>query len=328
MGQTTEKPPLRVLLANPRGFCAGVDRAVETVERALAMHGAPVYVRHEIVHNARVCDGLRAKGAVFVEELDEVPAGSTVVFSAHGVARRVEEEAADAGHEVIDATCPLVARVHIGGRRYVADGRHLILIGHRGHAEVEGTLGQIDGPVSVVANRAEVEALDFPPDARMAYVTQTTLSVSDTEGIIDAIMARWPDTQGPDTRDICFATHNRQQAVRDLASEADLVIVVGARNSSNSNRLVEIAEGEGCRAFLLPTPEELSKDQLDGVGCLVVTAGASAPEILVRETLARLAGWHDVTVEERDGVREDVTFRLPREVEDDYPPSRLAVGVK
>ncbi|MEL6197694.1 MAG: 4-hydroxy-3-methylbut-2-enyl diphosphate reductase, partial [Pseudomonadota bacterium] len=301
------------------------ERAVETVERALALHGAPVYVRHEIVHNARVCDELRAQGAVFVDEIDEVPPGSVVIFSAHGVGKRVEDDAAEAGHYVIDATCPLVARVHHGGRRYVAEGRHLILIGHRGHPEVEGTLGQIDAPVSVVADRAEVEALDFPPEAKMAYVTQTTLSVSDTRGIIDAIKARWPDTEGPDTRDICFATHNRQQAVRVIAAAVDLVLVVGAQNSSNSNRLVEIARDVGRPARLLPRPEDLTEAELEGVDAVGITAGASAPDVLVQETLARLATWRALEIEERKVVHEDVTFRLPREIDDERHPSRLAV---
>ncbi|MEM6421574.1 MAG: 4-hydroxy-3-methylbut-2-enyl diphosphate reductase, partial [Pseudomonadota bacterium] len=283
------------------------------------------YVRHEIVHNARVCDELRAQGAVFVDEIDEVPPGSVVIFSAHGVGKRVEDEAAEAGHYVIDATCPLVARVHHGGRRYVAEGRHLILIGHRGHPEVEGTLGQIDAQVSVVADRAEVEALDFPPEAKMAYVTQTTLSVSDTRGIIDAIKARWPDTEGPDTRDICFATHNRQQAVRVIAAAVDLVLVVGAQNSSNSNRLVEIARDAGRPARLLPRPQDLTEAELAGVDAVGITAGASAPDVLVQETLARLATWRKLEIEERKVVHEDVTFRLPREIDDERHPSRLAV---
>ncbi|MEM6487737.1 MAG: 4-hydroxy-3-methylbut-2-enyl diphosphate reductase [Pseudomonadota bacterium] len=306
---------MTAVLAAPRGFCAGVERAVETVERALAQHGAPVYVRHEIVHNARVCAALTAKGAVFVEELDEVPPRSVVVFSAHGVARTVEEEAAAAGHRVIDATCPLVTRVHINGRRYAAEGRTVILIGHLGHAEVEGTLGQIDVPVHVVATAEEVAALDLPHDAPVAYITQTTLSVADTRGVIEAIAARWPDSVGPDTRDICYATQNRQQAVSEIAAEVDAVLIVGAPNSSNSNRLVEIAEAAGRPARLVPAAEDLDLGFLAGVARVGISAGASAPEVIVQELLQRLGTAFALTVEQRAGVREDVTFRLPRSLE-------------
>jgi 4-hydroxy-3-methylbut-2-enyl diphosphate reductase len=294
------------------------------VERALAQHGAPVYVRHEIVHNARVCDALRAKGAVFVEEVEEVPPGSVVVFSAHGVPRRVEAAAAAAGHSVIDATCPLVARVHAGARRYAAEGRRVILIGHRGHVEVEGTLGQVDAELLVVASVEDVVALDLPAETAVAYVTQTTLSVGDTMGIIAAIRARFPDTVGPETRDICYATHNRQQAVREIAGEVDLVLIVGARNSSNSNRLVEIAEAAGTPARLLPAAAELDPAWLEGVASLGVSAGASAPEVIVEETLARLGQWRDVALEERAGMRENITFKLPREVETRSQGRRLA----
>ncbi|MEM8598247.1 MAG: 4-hydroxy-3-methylbut-2-enyl diphosphate reductase [Pseudomonadota bacterium] len=307
--------PLTVILANPRGFCAGVERAIEIVERALAIHGAPVYVRHEIVHNARVCDALRAKGAVFVEELDEIPPHSVVIFSAHGVPRRVENAAAEAGHDVIDATCPLVAKVHSGARRYAADGRQVILIGHRGHAEVEGTLGQVDAPVLTVASVAEVEALSLPSETPVAYVTQTTLSVSDTRDIITAIEARFTDCIGPDTRDICYATHNRQQAVRGIAGEVDLFLIIGAPNSSNSNRLVEIAAGEGVPAHLVPAAEALDPHWLEGVDRIGISAGASAPEVIVEETIARLAMFREVVVETRAGAREDIVFKLPRELE-------------
>ena len=233
---------MRILLAEPRGFCAGVVRAIEIVERALAIHGAPVYVRHEIVHNRHVVEDLRAKGAVFVRELDEVPAGALTVFSAHGVARAVETDAAERGLDVLDATCPLVTKVHVEGRRYIKDGRTVIMIGHDGHPEVEGTLGQIDGEVHLVADVADVAALPIPLDRRVAYVTQTTLSVDDTKDVIEAIKARFADVVGPGTRDICYATQNRQTAVRDLAAACDVVLVVGAANSSNSNRRREIAE--------------------------------------------------------------------------------------
>ncbi|MEM9783199.1 MAG: 4-hydroxy-3-methylbut-2-enyl diphosphate reductase [Pseudomonadota bacterium] len=310
------KPLLEIVLANPRGFCAGVERAIKTVEHALAEFGAPVYVRHEIVHNARVCDDLRAKGAVFVEEVEEVPPNSVVIFSAHGVPRRVENAAEAAAHHVIDATCPLVSRVHVGGRRYVMDGRRVILIGHRGHPEVEGTLGQIetppDRPVLVVASASDVEALDLQPDEPVSYVTQTTLSVSDTRGIIDAIRRRWPDAEGPDTRDICYATQNRQQAVAEIAGLVDAVVVVGARNSSNSNRLVEIALAAGVPARLVPSVADLERDFVEGVRRLGISAGASAPAVLVDEVMARLADWFDLSVTEVMGKREDVSFRLPR----------------
>ncbi|MEM6972551.1 MAG: 4-hydroxy-3-methylbut-2-enyl diphosphate reductase [Pseudomonadota bacterium] len=310
------KPLLEIVLASPRGFCAGVERAIETVERALIEFGAPVYVRHEIVHNARVCDDLRAKGAIFVEEVEEVPPNSVVIFSAHGVARRVEDAAAAARHHVIDATCPLVTRVHLGGRRYVAEGRRVILIGHLGHAEVEGTLGQIetppDQPVLVVADVAEVEALDLPADARVAYVTQTTLSVSDTRSVIEAIRRRWPDAVGPDTRDICYATQNRQQAVTAIASSVDAMVIVGAPNSSNSNRLVEIARTAGIPARLIPNARDLEHGFLKGVRRLGISAGASAPGVVVDEVMTRLSEWFELKVTEAQGVREEVTFRLPR----------------
>ncbi|MEL6769149.1 MAG: 4-hydroxy-3-methylbut-2-enyl diphosphate reductase [Pseudomonadota bacterium] len=317
--------PLRVLLANPRGFCAGVERAIETVERALAKHGAPVYVRHEIVHNARVCDGLRAKGAVFIEELSEVPAGSVVIFSAHGVPRRVEEEAAAGHHAVIDATCPLVAKVHGSARRYVAEGREVILIGHRGHVEVEGTLGQVDATLHVVASVDEVAALPLPASTPVAYVTQTTLSVTDTQGIIAAIRARFPDTVGPETRDICYATQNRQQAVREIAPEVDLFLVVGARNSSNSNRLVEIARDEGVPARLVPAATDFDPAWLEGVSNVGITAGASAPQVIIDELIERLAEHRTLDIEARQGVRENITFKLPREIDGRDGARRVAV---
>ncbi|MDT8344410.1 MAG: 4-hydroxy-3-methylbut-2-enyl diphosphate reductase [Thermohalobaculum sp.] len=325
MERVEGRSPLRVVLANPRGFCAGVERAIETVERALELYGAPVYVRHEIVHNARVCDDLRAKGAIFVEDLDAVPAGALTIFSAHGVARRVEDEAARRGLEVIDATCPLVAKVHAEGRRYAEAGYRVVLIGHAGHPEVVGTLGQIPAEVQVVADVAGVAALPFGPDERVAYVTQTTLSVIDTRGIVAAIHARWPGAQGQDTRDICYATQNRQQAVIDICGRVDLVLVVGAPNSSNSNRLVEIAQAQGVPAHLVPTPEALNPAWLDGVGAVGISAGASAPEVLVQETLGRLATWRHLVVEAAGGTREDVVFRLPREL-DAARPRMIAAG--
>jgi 4-hydroxy-3-methylbut-2-en-1-yl diphosphate reductase len=302
---------MRILLAEPRGFCAGVVRAIEIVERAIAIHGAPVYVRHEIVHNRHVVEDLRAKGAVFVRELDEVPAGALTVFSAHGVARAVETDATARGLDVLDATCPLVTKVHVEGRRYIKDGRTVIMIGHDGHPEVEGTLGQIDGEVHLVADVADVAALPIPLDRKVAYVTQTTLSVDDTKDVIEAIKARFADTVGPGTRDICYATQNRQTAVRDLAAACDVVLVVGAANSSNSNRLREIAEECGARAFLIADAGALTAGMVKDAKAVGITAGASAPERLVEDVVKTLKALGASDVASLPGIVEDVTFRLP-----------------
>jgi 4-hydroxy-3-methylbut-2-enyl diphosphate reductase len=302
---------MRILLAEPRGFCAGVVRAIEIVERALVLHGPPVYVRHEIVHNRHVVEELRAKGAVFVNELDEVPEGALTIFSAHGVAREVEASAASRGLDVLDATCPLVTKVHVEGRRYAKDGRAVILIGHAGHPEVEGTLGQIDGEVHLVADVADVSALPVSRDRPVAYVTQTTLSVDDTRDVIEAIKARFADVVGPGTRDICYATQNRQTAVRDLARECDVVLVVGAANSSNSNRLREIAAECGARAFLIADAGALTAAMVAGAKSVGVTAGASAPERLVEDVVATLRALGAADVSALPGITEDVTFRLP-----------------
>jgi 4-hydroxy-3-methylbut-2-enyl diphosphate reductase len=302
---------MRILLAEPRGFCAGVVRAIEIVERAIAQHGAPVYVRHEIVHNRHVVEDLRAKGAVFVNELDEVPGGAVTVFSAHGVARVVERDAAERGLDVLDATCPLVTKVHVEGRRYARDGRAVILIGHAGHPEVEGTMGQIDGELHLVATAEEVARLPIPADRRVAYVTQTTLSVDDTREVIEAIRTRFADAVGPGTRDICYATQNRQTAVRALAAECDVVLVVGAANSSNSNRLREIAAECGARAHLIADAGALTAGMVAGARCVGITAGASAPERLVEEVVATLRALGATEVSALPGIVEDVTFRLP-----------------
>ncbi|WP_237215298.1 4-hydroxy-3-methylbut-2-enyl diphosphate reductase [Falsiroseomonas oryziterrae] len=302
---------MRILLAEPRGFCAGVVRAIEIVERALAIHGAPVYVRHEIVHNRHVVEDLRAKGAVFVNELDEVPEGALTVFSAHGVARAVEQDATARGLDVLDATCPLVTKVHVEGRRYAKEGRAVILIGHDGHPEVEGTLGQIDGEIHLVADIADVAALPIAADRKVAYVTQTTLSVDDTKEVIEAIKARFVDVVGPGTRDICYATQNRQTAVRDLAKVCDVVLVVGAANSSNSNRLREIAEECGARAYLIADAGALTAAMVRGAKAVGVTAGASAPERLVEEVVTTLRALGADDVAALPGITEDVTFRLP-----------------
>lgn len=306
--------PLNVVLAQPRGFCAGVVRAIDIVERALKKYGPPVYVRHEIVHNKFVVESLKAKGARFVENVAEIPDGAVAIFSAHGVSQVVEREASDRNLPVIDATCPLVTKVHNQGKRYVGQGRTVILIGHAGHPEVEGTMGQIPGRVLLVQTVADVEQLDIPSDAPIAYVTQTTLSVDDTRDIIAALTQRFSDIQGPDTRDICYATQNRQSAVRDLCKVANLLLVVGAANSSNSNRLREIGEEVGIPAHLIADGAELDPAWLDGVDTVGITAGASAPEVLVNNVIDALRRLRIVDVTTLPGREENITFRLPAEV--------------
>ncbi|MBV9841983.1 MAG: 4-hydroxy-3-methylbut-2-enyl diphosphate reductase [Sphingomonadaceae bacterium] len=302
---------VRVLLAQPRGFCAGVIRAIQIVDGALDRAGAPVYVRHEIVHNRHVVDGLKARGAIFVEELDEVPDGAVTVFSAHGVSREVQANAARRGLPVIDATCPLVSKVHAQGRRYVGSGRTLILIGHAGHPEVEGTLGQIDGPVHLVGSAAEVATLALPLDTPLAYITQTTLSVDDTKEVIAALEARFADVIGPSTSDICYATQNRQSAVRALCAQADLLLVVGSPNSSNSSRLREIGEEMGRPSYLVGDGNDIDRAWFDGIVTVGITAGASAPEELVQDVIRAIRQFVDVTVETLDGIEETMEFRLP-----------------
>ena len=307
---------MRVLLAQPRGFCAGVVRAIDIVERALIKYGPPIYVRHEIVHNRHVVEDLRKRGAVFVDELDEVPEGAITVFSAHGVAKKVQDEAVSLGLPVIDATCPLVAKVHAEGRRYASQDREIVLIGHAGHAEVEGTIGQIPAKVHLVQTAEDVDTLAVRDDDKLAYVTQTTLSVDDTRGIIQALQARFPTIQGPDVRDICYATQNRQQAVRDLAQQVDVLLVVGSRNSSNSNRLRELGEELGCPSYLIDDEAGLQPEWFVDVETVGVTAGASAPEVLVQGVLDGLRRFGDVEIGLMAGVPEDVRFRLPPEVAD------------
>jgi 4-hydroxy-3-methylbut-2-enyl diphosphate reductase len=302
---------LTVLLANPRGFCAGVIRAIDIVERALQLYGPPVYVRHEIVHNRHVVERLRGLGAIFVDELDEIPAGARTVFSAHGVARSVEDEAESRGLPVLDATCPLVTKVHVQGRRYARAGRTLVLIGHRGHAEVIGTMGQIDAPIHLVSSAQDVAGLALPLDTPLAYITQTTLSVDDTRAVIAALTSRFSDVIGPDVSEICYATQNRQTAVRDLASRSDLLIVVGASNSSNSSRLREIGSELGVPSYLVDDATTIDPTWLDGVGTVGLTAGASAPEELVESVIAALATFRPVAVRNLDGVVENIEFALP-----------------
>ena len=307
---------LRVVLAQPRGFCAGVERAIEIVERALKKYGPPIYVRHEIVHNRHVVEDLRTRGAIFVDELDEIPPGARTVFSAHGVAKQVEQTAALRGLPVLDATCPLVAKVHNEGRRYAAGGREIVLVGHAGHAEVEGTIGQIPAKVHLVQTVDDVAGLAVADPEKLAYVTQTTLSVDDTRGIIAALKERFPAIIGPDVRDICYATQNRQQAVRDLAGQVDLILVVGSRNSSNSNRLREIGQELGHPAFLIDDADALRPEWFAGINSVGVTAGASAPETLVQGVLDGLRRFGEIEVSTLAGVAEDVRFRFPAELAD------------
>lgn len=310
---------MRVVLAQPRGFCAGVERAIEIVERALDRYGAPIYVRHEIVHNRHVVDRLRAKGVQFVEEIGDVPPGGVTIFSAHGVAESVERAASDRNLPVIDATCPLVSKVHHEGQRYVAQGREVVLIGHAGHPEVEGTLGQIPGNVYLVSTVADIEDLKVGNPDQLAYVTQTTLSVDDTKVMIDALKQRFPTIVGPDTKDICYATQNRQHAVRELAKVADVILVVGARNSSNSNRLREIGQELGKPSYLVEDASALDVDWLKGARTVGITAGASAPEELVEELVRALRQIGQVELEVLPGIDENIRFRMPPELADALP---------
>jgi 4-hydroxy-3-methylbut-2-en-1-yl diphosphate reductase len=305
---------MKLILAQPRGFCAGVIRAIDIVERALAKHDAPVYVRHEIVHNRYVVEKLKAKGARFVEELANVPAGATTIFSAHGVSRAVEADAAARRLNVLDATCPLVTKVHNQGQRYSNLGRTVILIGHAGHVEVQGTLGRISGPVYLVENRDDVEQLDLPDDTPIAYVTQTTLSVDDTRATIEAIKGRFSDVIGPETRDICYATQNRQTAVRQLCKHVEVLLVVGAANSSNSNRLREIGAECGVASYLVADGRDIEPEWLAGKQTIGITAGASAPDVLVDDVIAALAKLEPIEIETLQGIEEKITFRLPAEL--------------
>jgi 4-hydroxy-3-methylbut-2-en-1-yl diphosphate reductase len=307
---------MKIILAQPRGFCAGVVRAIDVVERALAKYGGPVYVRHEIVHNRHVVESLKAKGARFVEDLDEVPEGAVTIFSAHGVSRKVENEAKARSLPTIDATCPLVTKVHNQGRRYVAQGRTVVFIGHAGHPEVEGTLGQIDGELHLVENEGDVERLSIPAEAPIAYITQTTLSVDDTRNVIAALHRRFSDVAGPEIRDICYATQNRQTAVRELSRIADILIVVGARNSSNSNRLREIGEEAGLPSYLVADSSEIDTEWVRDAGVVGVTAGASAPEDVVEDVVQTLMQIAPSEVSALEGPVETVSFRLPAELVD------------
>jgi 4-hydroxy-3-methylbut-2-enyl diphosphate reductase len=302
---------MKVILAKPRGFCAGVVRAVEIVERALDKYGPPVYVRHEIVHNKWVVDALKARGARFVEELSEVPPNAITIFSAHGVSKKVEAEAAERGLRVLNATCPLVSKVHAQGRHYLRQGRTVILIGHAGHPEVEGTVGQVPGPVLLVQTEEDVEALTLPEDTPIAYVTQTTLSVDDTRGIIAALFRRFKDVVGPGTQDICYATQNRQTALLELTKLVDVIFVVGAKNSSNSNRLCEIGVEAGIPTHLIASGSEIRPEWLHDVEVVGITAGASAPEVMVRDVINALRRITPVEVFTLPGQDEHIEFRVP-----------------
>jgi 4-hydroxy-3-methylbut-2-enyl diphosphate reductase len=318
---------MKVILAQPRGFCAGVVRAIEIVERALQKYGPPVYVRHEIVHNKHVVESLKAKGARFVEDLSEVPPNAVTIFSAHGVAKSIEEEAAARALPVLNATCPLVTKVHNQGKRYVGQGRKLILIGHAGHPEVEGTMGQISQPVTLVQTEADVGKLDIPADTPVAYVTQTTLSVDDTRGIIAALHNRFTDIVGPETRDICYATQNRQTAVRELSKLVDVILVVGAKNSSNSNRLREIGEEDGTPSYLIADGSELDATWFRTAATVGITAGASAPEVLVEDVIDALRRLGPVHVSQLAGRHETIEFRLPPELTDGATAGRVTAKV-
>jgi 4-hydroxy-3-methylbut-2-en-1-yl diphosphate reductase len=306
---------MEILLANPRGFCAGVDRAIDIVERALALHGAPIYVRHEVVHNKFVVDGLKAKGAIFIEDLAEVPAGSILIFSAHGVSQGVRHEAEARGLTVFDATCPLVTKVHIEVARMREHGKEIVMIGHKGHPEVEGTMGQVQGGMYLVESPQDVASLEVKDEENLAFVTQTTLSIDDAGAVIAALRARFPAIMGPKKDDICYATQNRQDAVKVLAGECDVVIVVGSPNSSNSNRLREVARNMNVPAYLVDNARELKPEWLEGKRHVGITAGASAPEVLVRELVDRIRAIAPVSIREIQGKEESVVFPIPKSLQ-------------
>jgi 4-hydroxy-3-methylbut-2-enyl diphosphate reductase len=305
---------IRVVLAQPRGFCAGVERAIEIVERAIEKYGPPIYVRHEIVHNRHVVERLRAKGARFVDEIDEIPPGAVTIFSAHGVASAIETRAEERGLPVLDATCPLVSKVHIEGQRYANQGREIILIGHAGHPEIEGTMGRITGKVHLISRPEEVARLQVGNPDKLAFITQTTLSVDDTRAVIEALKARFPSILGPDTKDICYATQNRQRATLELAKIVDIVLVVGAPNSSNSNRLREIAAEFGVPSYLIEDARALDPAWLEGISAVGITAGASAPDELVEELVERLRELDEIEIQRLPGVTENVRFRMPAQL--------------
>ncbi|MCW9015067.1 MAG: 4-hydroxy-3-methylbut-2-enyl diphosphate reductase [Gammaproteobacteria bacterium] len=309
---------MQIILANPRGFCAGVDRAIEIVEQALNVFGAPIYVRHEVVHNTFVVNDLKQKGAIFVEELDEIPEDATVIFSAHGVSQVVQQEAKRRKFKVFDATCPLVTKVHLEVARHGKAGDEVILIGHAGHPEVEGTMGQYgpeyDGKIHLIETENDVEKLNINKNSQLAYVTQTTLSVDDTISIISALKKRYPQIQGPKKDDICYATQNRQDAIKKLATESEIILVVGSPNSSNSNRLKELAERNDTPSYLIDSVDDLDKSWFKNITSVGISAGASAPEILVKDVVNQLVEWFGATLSEDSGPREQIVFQLPKEL--------------
>lgn len=305
---------MKVYLAKPRGFCAGVDRAIDVVEIALDIYGPPIYVRHEIVHNDHVCNELRKKGAVFVDEIKEIPEGSVTVFSAHGVSPAIKEEAKSRELKIIDATCPLVTKVHLEAIRYAKRGYHIVLIGHRNHVEVEGTMGEAPGSITLVEAPNDVIHLKLPQEEKLVYLTQTTLSVDDTAEVISALKARYPHIEAPPTDDICYATTNRQTAIKEMARQCDLILVIGSRTSSNSNRLVEVANAKGVKSKLINDSSDLIRELFEGVEKVGITAGASAPEILVQDVVRWLETQFDVEFADLDVIEEDVVFTLPREL--------------
>ena len=314
MDEVVTNKHLKIILAQPRGFCAGVERAIEIVERALKIYGPPVYVRHEIVHNKRVVNNLSSKGAIFVKELDQIPEGAVTVFSAHGVSQKVEDTASTRNLPVLDATCPLVAKVHKEGQRYSKDGFEVVLIGHEGHPEVEGTMGRISGPVYLVSNTDDVKKLKVQNPDKLSYVSQTTLSVDDTRDVINALQERFPNIIGPDVKDICYATQNRQSAVRDLVKNVDLVLVVGARNSSNSNRLKDIGSESGVNTYLIETADDMSMEWFENVKSVGITSGASTPDELVKEVIDQISTFSNIEIERQSGIEENVVFKLPKEL--------------
>ncbi len=305
---------LKVFLAQPRGFCAGVERAIEIVEKALKIYGPPVYVRHEIVHNKRVVNNLSSKGAIFVQELDQIPPGAVTIFSAHGVAQKIEDTAKDRKLPILDATCPLVAKVHREGQRYSSKGYEVILIGHEGHPEVEGTMGRISGDVYLVSNTEDVFKLKVRNPNKLSYISQTTLSVDDTKVVIEALKKRFPSIEGPDVKDICYATQNRQSAVRDLVDHVDLILVVGAKNSSNSNRLRDLGEESGVDTYLIETADDLDRKWFDNVESIGISSGASTPDELVKEVIKRISSFREIKIEKRPGIEENIVFKLPKEL--------------
>jgi len=306
--------PLKIFLAQPRGFCAGVERAITIVEKAIEIYGPPVYVRHEIVHNKRVVNNLISKGAIFVQELDQIPQGAVTVFSAHGVSQKVEDTACDRKLPVLDATCPLVAKVHKEGQNYSTKGFEVILIGHEGHPEVEGTMGRISGDVYLVSNTEDVEKLKVKNSSKLSYISQTTLSVDDTKIVIEALKKRFPKIEGPDVKDICYATQNRQSAVRDLVGHVNLILIVGAKNSSNSNRLRDLGEESGVDTYLIETADDLDRKWFKNVDSIGISSGASTPDELVKEVMNRISTFREIRVEMRPGIEENVVFKLPKEL--------------